>query len=428
MRSLILTLAMSVSFGSLAEDSVPGEFIVKLKPQMQVMDAQSGSQMAWKLGGVFKKVVSYQANTILVKRPAVEKPSFALNSIQENPNVEYVVPNYYRYLDATSNDPMYAKLWGLSNPLRNGIDIEAERAWDVTQGSKNVVVAVIDTGIDYTHPDLADNIWVNEAEANGQPGVDDDGNGYVDDVHGYDFVNSDSDPMDTWGHGTHCAGTIGAIGGNNVGVVGVNWNVSLMAVQIFTPEKGAATDSEIIAAVDYAVANGAHVLSNSWGGTQASSALKDAFARAEQAGVVVVAAAGNGDMYGRPINNDRHPHYPSNYEFENLISVAAIQRDGDMASFSNYGKTSVDIAAPGVDILSTVPVNSGTYASYSGTSMATPHIAGVAALMISTGNFSSAVELKEVMLNSSVPLNSLQGKVVSGGLVSAKRAIMHMTW
>ena len=235
------------------------------------------------------------------------------------------------------------------------------------------MVAIIDTGIDYTHPDLAANIWTNPGEIAGD-GIDNDGNGYVDDVHGYDFVNNDGDPMDDHFHGTHTAGTVGAVGNNGVGVTGVNWQVKLMALK-FLGASGSGSVSGAVSALEYAVTMGVRLSNNSWGGGGYSQALYDAIKNSQVIGHVFVAAAGNSG-----VNSDLQPAYPASYDLDNIISVAAIDSSDNLASFSNRGVVTVDLAAPGVAVLSTVL--GGGYASYSGTSMATPHVTGAAALAL----------------------------------------------
>jgi subtilisin family serine protease len=287
-------------------------------------------------------------------------------------------PNYeLRASDVAVTDPHSDNLWGLNNDT----GISARRAWDVSTGSSDVVVAIIDTGIDYTHPDLAANMWVNPGETPGN-GIDDDANGYIDDIHGVNTVLGAAErgnPMDDNEHGTHVAGTIGAVGNNGEGVVGVNHTVKLMGLK-FMDASGGGRLSDAIAAIDYMVSMKAtyginiRVSNNSWGGGGFSPALHAAIDRARAAGIAFVAAAGNSAQ-----DTDLFPSYPSSYEVANVVSVAAINTDQTLASFSNYGAESVDIAAPGVGIFSTLP--NGRYGYLSGTSMATPHVVGALALL-----------------------------------------------
>ena len=227
-----------------------------------------------------------------------------------------------------------------------GEDINVLRAWSITKGSKDVKIAVIDTGVDYTHPDLKDQIDVNLAELNGKPGVDDDGNGFVDDIYGYDFANKDGDPQDGHGHGTHCAGVIGA-SHNNIGVAGIMANVKIVPIKFLTDD-GSGETIDAIAAIDYGIKRGVNVMSNSWGGGDKEQSLEDAIKAAESAGITFVAAAGN-----ESANNDSTASYPANYEVGNVISVGSYTSTGAKSSFSNYGLKSVHVTAPGSNILST---------------------------------------------------------------------------
>ncbi len=285
--------------------------------------------------------------------------------------VEDASPNYRLFLDAAPNDTYYNDfLWGLNNTGQLGgtvdADIDAPEAWDISTGSSDVIVAVIDTGVDYTSPDLAPNIWVNQDELNGTAGVDDDGNGYVDDVYGIDpagyiGTDADTDPRDGYGHGTHCAGTIGAVGNNSYGVVGVNWNVKLMGLKMFTDMGSGGLTSWSIECIEYAIDQKLNYNQNivainaSWGGGGFSQPLKDAIEAAGTAGIVFCAAAGNGGADGVGDDNDTTPHYPSSYTSANIVAVAATDFNDAITTFSNYGATSVDLAAPGQDILSTYP-------------------------------------------------------------------------
>ena len=324
----------------------------------------------------------------------------------------------------TSNDPRYGDLYGLHNTGQSGgttdADINAPEAWQVSTGSRDLIVGVVDTGIDYTHPDLAANMWVNPGEIAGN-GIDDDANGFVDDVHGYDFANDDGDPFDDNGHGTHCAGTIGGVGNNGVGVVGVNWEVSLMGLK-FLDANGSGSTSDAIQAVNYATmmknqyGQNVRVTSNSWGGGGSSSAMRQAIESGAEAEIVFIAAAGNDGM-----NNDTNPQYPASYISDAVISVAATDRNDALANFSNYGATSVDIAAPGVGIVSTTPGNS--YASFSGTSMATPHVAGAAALALAVDPTLTVSQLRSGLLGTVDAVAGLAGKTVTGGRLNVGRLV-----
>ncbi|MBW2059416.1 MAG: S8 family serine peptidase, partial [Deltaproteobacteria bacterium] len=243
----------------------------------------------------------------------------------QNPDVEYAEPNYRVHALATPNDPLLGNLWGLDNA--NDHDIDASAAWDITQGDEDVVIAVIDSGVAYDHPDLQANIWTNEAEANGIPGVDDDGNGYVDDIHGWDWVDNDNDPMDYYGHGTHVAGTIAAVGDNGRGVPGIMWRAKIMPLR-FLDAEGSGWTYDAADAITYAVNNGAKILNNSWGGPGQSPTLEKAINLSNQSNLVFVAAAGNDAS-----DNDLFPTYPASYSIPNIISVAATDQDDNLATF-----------------------------------------------------------------------------------------------
>lgn len=292
--------------------------------------------------------------------------NLAMQSFQTLSNVALVSPDFRVSITATPNDPLYVNQWGLENSSDR--DIDAAQAWNFGTTS-SVVVAVIDTGIDYNHPDLAANIWMNTDEVAGN-GIDDDNNGYIDDIRGWNFINETNNPMDDNGHGTHVAGTIGAVGNNGIGVVGVAWNVQLMALK-FLSASGSGNLSDAVEAIDYARANGAKIINASFGGGGFSSAMQTAIQRFQNAGGIFVAAAGNSAQ-----NNALVASFPANYP--GVISVAASTSTDTLASFSNFG-TNVQIAAPGQGILSTLPGN--RYGNLSGTSMAAPHVAGALALL-----------------------------------------------
>lgn len=317
-------------------------------------------------------------------------------------------PNAVLRRTATPNDSHYNLQWGLKQA--NGIDIKAEPAWDVTKGSNSVVIAVIDSGVDYTHPDLVGNMRVNPGEIAGN-GIDDDGNGVVDDVYGYNAINNSGNPMDDNGHGTHVAGTIGATSNNGLGVTGVAWNVKMIGVK-FLGSNGSGSLFDAIKSVDY-VTNlknrGVNIIAsnNSWGGGGFLQPMYDAIMRHRNAGIVFIAAAGNSTN-----NNDSNPSYPANYGIDSIISVAAVDNQGALASFSNYGATTVHIAAPGVTIASTYPQN--RYVYLSGTSMAAPHVAGAVALLASHRPGLTVAQIRQTILSSGTTLPSLAGKVSTG--------------
>ncbi|RYV02883.1 peptidase S8 [Shewanella sp. OPT22] len=352
----------------------------------------------------------------------------AIKLISKNAAVEYAEPNYILKAIGMPDDPSFSDMWGLNNTGQNGgtadADIDAVEAWDTTTGSEDIVIAVIDTGVDYTHPDLADNMWTNPNEIPGN-GIDDDGNGVVDDVHGFNAYADNGDPMDSGSHGTHVAGTIGAQGNNGVGVTGVSWDVTIVGCQFLGPG-GTGSTADAIECIDYItdlkVNHGVDIKAsnNSWGGGGYSQALNDSIVAGGDAGILFIAAAGNSG-----VDNDASPHYPSNYESDYVMSIASTDRNDDLSIFtsgaSSYGLTTVDMAAPGSAILSTVPGNS--YAAYSGTSMATPHVTGAAALVWSLNPDLTPVEMKQLLMNSGDTLGSLDGKMVSGKRLNVASAL-----
>lgn len=335
---------------------------------------------------------------------------------------QYVEPDYIVSANLQPTDAAFVDgtLWGLRNAGQSGgvlgADIDAVRAWNLTTGSTNVIVAIIDTGIRYTHRDLAAQMWRNPQEIAGN-GVDDDGNGYIDDVFGINAITATGNPMDDNDHGTHCAGTIGAAANDGNPHVGVAWQVQLMACK-FLSASGNGSLSHAIRCIDYAVAKRARILSNSWGGGGFTQALFDSIRAARDQGVIFIAAAGNDGS-----NNDVAPHYPSNYDLDNVVSVAAIDRLDKLASFSNFGARTVHLGAPGVQIYSSTRGSDTAYASFNGTSMATPHVSGVAALVLARFPAIGYAELKQRLLNTVVPTTDLQGRTTSGGRVNAYNAL-----
>jgi subtilisin family serine protease len=352
----------------------------------------------------------------------------AIQRYEASPDVEYAEPDFLLEPTAYPNDPYFPRLYGLDNTGQTGgitdADTDGLETWNTSTGSPTTVVAVIDVGVDVNHPDLRDNIWVSTDELAGN-GVDDDRNGYVDDRNGYDFANDDAsvydpDPLNGAGdeHGTHVAGTIAAQGNNGTGVTGVSWEASIMVAKFLGPHGGYTSDA--VEALNYAVANGAKISNNSWGGGGYSRALHDAIVRADAAGHLFLAAAGNDG-----VDNDATPSYPASYGIPNVVSVAATDDRDALASFSNFGASSVDLAAPGVNIVSTLPGN--RYGSYSGTSMATPHVTGVAALIKSEDPTQDDAQIKARILTYVEKKPSLEGKTVTGGRLNAEASISQTT-
>jgi len=350
----------------------------------------------------------------------------------DNSSVEYAQPNYIYHLCKTPDDTGFNELWGLHNTGQtvNSItgttdaDIDAPEAWDLDTGSESVVVAVIDTGTQLDHEDLVDNLWVNADETDDNS-IDDDGNGYIDDYYGYDFYNDDDDPSDDHGHGSHVAGTIGAKGDNSKGVAGVSWKVSIMSLKTFN-SLGLGDTNSILEAIIYAKNNGAKIVNCSFSLGSADFAVKEAIGDAT--GLLFVCAAGNGgddnmgpgwdvDVSGQEI-------YPVCFDLDNIIGVASTDQDDNLSGFSNYGTTSVDVAAPGGDsstynIYSTYYGATDAYDYLGGTSMAAPHVSGLAALMLSRKSSLAVSDLKSKIINGVDVLDSLESKVASGGRINA---------
>ncbi|MDH6096172.1 S8 family serine peptidase, partial [Umezakia ovalisporum] len=388
-------LTDTVTSPSQTADYAPNRLIVKFNPEVTSTQA---NEIKNSLGVVKTQNIRLTGAEIwqLSGTTSVET---ALATYGRSRVFEYIEPDYIVTTAATiPNDPSFNLLWGLHNTGQTGgtpdVDIDAPEAWDIQTGNPDLVIGVIDTGVDYTHPDLVGNIWTNIGEIAGD-GIDNDGNGYIDDIRGWDFAYNDNNPMDVHGHGTHVSGTIAGKGNNAVGVTGVAWNAKIMPLK-FLDDTGSGWISDAILAVEYATAQGVKLTNNSWGGGGYSQGLYDAIAAAGDAGSLFIAAAGNESN-----NNDSSPSYPASYNLDNIISVAAITHWDGLSSFSNYGLTTVDLGAPGSDIYSTVPGNS--YDSYSGTSMASPHVAGAAALLWSENPTWTAQQVKDVLLQTVDP-------------------------
>jgi len=373
-----------------------------------------------------------------------------IEQFKSHPNVAFIEPNYLWHLadDNKPNDPFFQQLWALNNTGQYGgaidADIDALEAYcisghydDDVFAFYDVVVGILDTGIDYTHEDLAENMWQNLGEdtdgdgvlvyenstwvfdEDDENGIDDDGNGYVDDFVGWDFVNDDNDPMDVHSHGTHCAGTIGAVMNNSIGINGVAINAKLAALKFLT-DSGSGSTTDAIEALNYAIAMNIRITNNSWGGGYFSDALRIAIDSAKNNNHLFIAAAGNYNL-----NNDLYNFYPASYDNENIISVAATNRNDNSFISSNYGATTVDIAAPGVGIYSCIPGNGYDYKT--GTSMATPHISAVCAMVWGPWLGSSYSTIKNALMNSVDVLTSLEGKCLSEGRVNMHNALVAMS-
>ncbi|MDP9193738.1 MAG: FG-GAP-like repeat-containing protein [Acidobacteriota bacterium] len=397
---------------------VPGEVLVKIQPGASLEEIAHVEELAD--AGVGQRISTLSSGTIWRLRSRSKSVEALTASLAGNPKVVYVEPNYILHLVATPNDTSYGQLWGLKNTGQYvhgmtgtaGSDIDAEAAWNLTTGSASIVVGVIDTGVDYNHPDLAANMWSNPGgKGNAACAAG---------THGFNAITMTCNPMDDHYHGTHVSGTIGAVGNNGLGVAGVNWTTSIMALK-FLGSNGSGTTAGAITAIEFAVQAkiegvNVRVLSNSWGGGAFSKALLDEINWANQNDILFVAAAGNNGS-----NNDTYAHYPSNYATPNMISVAATDNRDNTAYFTNYGLTTVHLGAPGVNILSCYLGSS--YITISGTSMATPHVAGVAALVLANAPSLTTAQVKSAILNNTDPISSLAGRTVTGGRLNAARAL-----
>ena len=360
-----------------------------------------------------------------VKIPANLSVNRAISTYKDFADIAEAQPNFYYHLLATPNDPQY------TNPAMYGLlKLSAPAAWDLWTGSANTVVAIIDTGINYNHQDLAANMWTNAGEINNN-GIDDDNNGFVDDYYGYDFRYNDSDPLDQNGHGTHTGGTVGAVGNNSLGVVGVNWNVKLMAIKIYSPSGTDTTSAMLINSYNYVrlMKNrgvNIRITNNSYGGCAEAcgydQATKDALDAMGNAGILNVFAAGNNGQ-----NIETTPFYPASYTSPSVLSVASSTNTDTRSGFSNFGSSSVDVAAPGSNILSTYNSSNTSYTVLSGTSMASPHGAGAAALLSSYNPNLSVASLKATLMNTVDPISVWNGVVKTGGRLNVDRALRNQT-
>lgn len=429
-KILALAIAAALSSGSAVANNTPAvaddSILVMFKPGATKQERVS----AVKRSGASLRQLDSQGRDIKmrhiadgriakIKVPKGVNRDFLIKQLATHPAVAVAEPNYLvKALTAplaVPADPRFSEMWALNNTGQNGgtagADISAVEAWDITTGSKDVVIGVIDSGMDYNHPDLIPNRWENDGSYPGHP-------------HGYSTLNASFDPMDSDSHGTHVAGTIGASGDNGVGITGVNWNVTLLPCQFLGPTGGSTAGA--IECIDYytdlKTNYGVNIkaTNNSWGGGGFSETLRAAIQSGGDAGILFIAAAGNNGA-----DADTSPMYPAAYDLDVIVSVASTDRNDDLSVFtsgaSNYGATSVDLGAPGSAILSTVPGND--YASYSGTSMASPHVAGAAALLWSINPEITPLEMKAILMDSGDELTSLEGKTVSGKRLNLVNAL-----
>jgi subtilisin family serine protease len=425
---------------------VNGEVLVKFKPEYSAQSVETVlSQLS---ANTIVKIPAIGVRHIkLAPGQTVEKAVQYLTSLK---SVIYAEPVYYYKSTAQPNDPLFVNQWGMNNAGQSsgtaGADIRAIEAWDVAQGADEIIVGIVDTGIDYSHEDLSVNFYTNPGEdawtdpnnpATGNH-IDDDGNGMIDDWKGWNFFGATNNAADDNMHGTHCAGIIGAVGNNSKGIAGINWRIRLLSLK-FLNNEGTGSSVDAINAIIYGTDQGARILNNSWGGSGFSNALQDAISYANDHGVLFVAAAGNDG-----VNTDSAPEYPACYELPNIISVAASDRNdqralwgdtsggGDDCGFvcsrviaavpgSNYGLQSVDLAAPGKDILSCTPGNQ--YEILSGTSMATPFVSGAVGLVWAKHPSLTAIQVKEKILSTVDKLAAFKGIVVSEGRLNLAAAL-----
>lgn len=413
------------------EAAVPGEFLVKRSPGA----ASVGTRSLGAVGGREAAIPGLDVSVVRVSATVgTRSVGGDMQSLAQDPNVDLVEPNYYFYTATAPNDPLLNDMWFLRN-------IRAVEAWGVQTGREEVIVAVIDTGIQFDHEDLRANMWVNPNELAGS-GRDDDRNGFVDDVFGWNFYDNTNNPYAEFApkpmpdcsphpserqyeaHGTHVAGTIGAVGGNGIGITGISQRVRIMALKALGGPCGSGSTAGIIASIQYALLNGADVINLSLGGGSRSQILEETLRIATRRGIIVVAAAGNEGK-----DNDQQPSYPASYELDGIIAVAASDPGDALTSFSNFGVRSVHLAAPGINILSTVPGGNdprgaqSAYANLAGTSMATPVVAGAVALMLSQYPDLSPREVRERLLSTADPVGALQGRTITGGRLNIAAAL-----
>jgi len=407
--------------GLVAPKSHDNFILVKYKPLTQPGNYSQNTL------GVNK--VAYQNGNLQILQATESSPGL-LDELRKRSDVLYAEPNHRRELRRIPNDPAFVEQWALRNqgqvyvlPSTPGADMDLPLAWDRTTGSRTVVVAVIDDSIDINHPDLKDNIWTNENEIPNN-GIDDDQNGYIDDVHGWDFVDQDNDTSANKntkeGHGTSVSGVLGAVGNNGTGVTGVAWDVKIMPLKFGLDVVGE------VQAIDYAIRNGAHIINASWGGAESSNAEYDAVKRLEDAGILLVVAAGNSAL-----DNDLSPDYPSGLDMNNIISVTSSLPDDSFSSFSQFGLTSVDVAAPGSHLITTRSLTNNNseqvlFGYQDGTSFSAPSVCGVAALIKSRYPQADATQMIGRLINGVEPINGLTGVTATDGRVNAYRSLLEL--
>nr|HDN01227.1 hypothetical protein [Deltaproteobacteria bacterium] len=404
-----LTVTSELSAGE-GKSYIEGEVLIQLRQQ----DYAVTDRRTRILKALDVDVIKNLRDNVYLVRPAKDESAVsAARRLGKYPDIEFAEPNYKRYIKSvTPNDPLFYSQWALEN-------IQSGDAWEIQKGDAGIIVALPDTGIDYTHKDLKNNLWKNggedwSASGPGYNGIDDDGDGYIDNYFGINSITGSGDPMDDEGHGTHIAGIIGGEGDNSIGISGVNWRVSLMGVKFIRAVDGSGSIADEIEAIQFATSNGAKVVNMSFSGNYFSEIERYAIENARN--VLFIAAAGNEIM-----NNDYMPNYPADYKLPNIISVAASNQSDELAFFSNQGSNTISVAAPGVNILSTVPGDD--YCSLSGTSMATGYVTGLAALVLAKSPYSSVADLKDRILRTVDTNADLQDKILTGGRINAYRAL-----
>lgn len=425
---LVILALLAVPHAAASEPgtgSVPGSIVIRIADGTADGDLAAGqAAAAVNATGTENLSAAGLPGFRVLSVPAGMSPEEAAAAVSRVPGVAYAEQDYYVRVDTRPDDPLFPREWGLRNTGQGagtpGADINVTGAWNTVTGSRQTVIAIVDTGVDFRHPDLADNIWTNPGETGGDAmgrdrranGIDDDGNGYVDDWRGWDFRNNDNNPMDDYGHGTHCAGVAAAAGNNGIGISGVNWKARIMPLK-FIGSDGFGTEVNAAKAIRYAERMGADVISCSWGGSASNQVLENAI---NSTTVPVVCSAGNDR-----VDIESSPHYPASYPARQVIAVAGTNNQDSLASWSNYGAVSVDVAAPGNSIYSTY--TGGGYVYMTGTSMAVPFVSGLAGLITAKNPHLSAKKIKALILNNVKVRPTLVGKTVTGGRIDAFRSV-----
>lgn len=407
--SEILNQSSNGTYESNSTDYRDKELLVRINTSSlnKANYAEITNKIHQKIGSTVLKEFREIKGLQLVRIPENISLTDAIEIYLQNENVIYAESNYLYKQQTIPNDTGYSYQWGLQR-------INAPLGWDISTGSANVIIAIVDSGIDTNHPDIKYNLWINKGEIP-ENKIDDDNNGYIDDVYGWNFENKNNNVTDDNGHGTHVAGIIAASGNNTLGVSGVMWNATLMPLK-FLDDKGEGYISDAVSAISYATKMGAFIINCSWGGPTYSKALKDII---EASSALVVCAAGN-ELNSE--NIEINPNYPASYDSNNLICVAAVDKEDKLCYFSNYGINSVDVAAPGSSILSTLP--GSKYGYMQGTSMATPYVSGLAGLIKSMRPELNALQVKYTILNGVDHVDSLAGKILTGGIINVYNSLM----